>query len=90
MKGEYYNTKESVDEYIKLAKGFNGAHLIKKFEKVLSPNSTVLEIGSGLGSDWEILNESYNVVGSDNSTEFLDYLIIENPMENSLNWMPLL
>ncbi|MDO5978538.1 class I SAM-dependent methyltransferase [Flavivirga spongiicola] len=79
MEGEYYKTKESVDEYIKLAEGFNGADLIKTLKKVLSPNSTVLEIGSGPGSDWKILNESYNVLGSDNSTEFLNHLIAENP-----------
>ena len=32
MKGEYYKTKESAEEYIKLAKGFNGAQLIEKLK----------------------------------------------------------
>ena len=79
MPGEYYKTKESVEEYIKLANGVNGRSLIDRLEQVLSHNSIVLEIGSGPGTDWKILNEYYKVVGSDNSTEFLKYLITENP-----------
>ena len=79
MEGEYYKTKESVDEYIKLAEDVNGKQLIEKLKQVLLPNSDVLEIGSGPGTDWNILNETYNVIGSDNSTEFLDYLIKKNP-----------
>ena len=79
MTGEYYKTKESVDEYIKLAKGVNGKQLIEKLEQVLPHNSILLEIGSGPGSDWEILNESFNVIGSDNSTEFLNHLHAQNP-----------
>lgn len=79
MKGEYYKRKESVAEYIKLAKDVNGRELIEKLEQVLPLNSTLLEIGSGPGMGWEILNKSYNVTGSDNSTEFLIHLIAENP-----------
>lgn len=79
MKGAYYKTKASVEEYIKLAKDVNGAALIEKLKQVLPTNSILLEIGSGPGSDWKILNEFYNVIGSDNSTEFLNHLIVENP-----------
>jgi trans-aconitate methyltransferase len=79
MKGKYYHTKETVEEYIKLAEDVNGKQLIDKFEKLLAPQSTILEIGSGPGSDWKILNQSFNVVGSDNSIEFLDHLISKNP-----------
>ncbi|GAA3633191.1 class I SAM-dependent methyltransferase [Flavivirga jejuensis] len=80
----YYKTKESVEEYIKLAKGFNGSQLIEKLKKVLPNNSVLLEIGSGPGSDWEILKKSFNVVGSDNSAEFLSFLIAKNPNEEFL------
>ena len=79
MNKGYYKTKESVKEYIKLAKDVNGKQLIEKLEQVLPANSVLLELGSGPGTDWKILNESYEVVGSDNSTEFLDHLIAENP-----------
>lgn len=79
MNGEYYKTKESVEEYIEMAKGVNGAGLIEKLKEVLPLNSKLLEIGSGPGSDWEILNESYAVTGSDNSSEFLNHLIAKYP-----------
>lgn len=79
MKEEYYHTKESVNEYIKLSKDVNGRQLIKKLEKVLPTDSIVLEIGSGPGTDWNILNKSFRVIGSDNSTEFLNRLISKNP-----------
>lgn len=74
METGYYKTKESVKEYITLAKDVNGQELIHQLQVVLPAESAVLEIGSGPGSDWEILNELYQVVGSDNSTEFLDHL----------------
>ena len=79
MKGDYYKTKESVDEYIKLAKDVNGKLLIEKLKNILPYNSTILEIGSGPGTDWKILNEFYEVTGSDNSNEFLNHLINKNP-----------
>jgi len=79
MKGEYYKTKESVEEYIKLAKDVNGKLLIEKLKQLLPSHSTILEIGSGPGTDWEILNEFYDVTGSDNSYEFLKHLINKNP-----------
>ncbi len=82
MTEEYYKTKESVNEYIRLAKDVNGGELIKKLKKILPLNSTLLEIGSGPGTDWNILSKDYNVVGSDNSNEFLSHLISENPKGN--------
>lgn len=85
MKGEYYKTKESVTEYIELAKDVNGAELIEKLKEVLLSNSTLLEMGSGPGSDWKILNECYSVTGSDNSSEFLNHLNKEYPKGNFIH-----
>lgn len=79
MKNDYYNRKESVDQYIKMAKDVNGEDLIKKLIQFLPSDSTVLEIGSGPGTDWKILSEIYNVIGSDNSPEFLKRLSANNP-----------
>ena len=79
MNKGYYKTKESVKEYIKLAKDANGKQLIEKLEQVLPPNSVLLELGSGPGTDWKILSESYSVAGSDNSTKFLNHLIAQHP-----------
>jgi trans-aconitate methyltransferase len=79
MAGEYYKTKQSVEEYIHAAKGFSGKELIAKLKEFLPHNSTLLEIGSGPGTDWEILSQSYEVIGSDNSLEFLEHLMNKNP-----------
>jgi SAM-dependent methyltransferase len=78
MIGDYYKTKESVEEYISLAKDVSGKQLIDRLEKVLDADSVLLEIGSGPGTDWKILNKSYHVTGSDNSGEFLNHLRVEN------------
>ena len=74
MENNYYKTKASVDEYVKLAKDVNGSELIKKLKHFLSPKSKLLELGSGPGTDWNLLNNLYDVTGSDNSKEFLQYL----------------
>jgi len=79
MAEDYYNTKESVEEYIRLAKDVNGAELIAKFKRFLPSNSIILEIGTGPGTDWNILNQDYTVIGSDNSPEFLSHLVSSNP-----------
>ncbi|MEM6265008.1 MAG: methyltransferase domain-containing protein, partial [Bacteroidota bacterium] len=75
----YYQNKASVEEYIELAKDVNGGELIKKLNRFLPSGSTVLEIGSGPGTDWNLLSKGYEVVGSDNSQEFLNHLIQQNP-----------
>ena len=81
MEGEYYKTKETAEEYIRLAKDVSGKQLIEKLQKNLVANSFLLEIGSGPGTDWRILNDSYQITGSDNSKEFLKHLIKENANE---------
>ncbi len=80
----YYKTKESVDEYTRLAEGYNGLQLIEKLKKLLPKNSSLLEVGSGPGSDFKILDEIYNVTGSDNSIEFLKCLITKYPTSTFL------
>lgn len=85
MDHSFYKTKESVEEYIKLAKNVNGGQLIKKLNNFLPPNSLLLEIGSGPGTDFQILKKDYRVVGSDYSTEFLNRLISSYKKEEFLN-----
>lgn len=77
--GKYYQTKESVEEYIKAAEGFNGSQIIEELLKFLPAHSDVLEIGSGPGTDWQILKQHYNITGSDNSPEFLNHLNVSFP-----------
>lgn len=77
--GAYYHTKESVEEYIRMAEGHNGSRLIARLKEFLPEGSTLLEIGSGPGTDWRLLNSLYQVTGSDNSLEFLTRLRTGNP-----------
>ncbi|MDN3643276.1 class I SAM-dependent methyltransferase [Lutimonas halocynthiae] len=79
MTKKYYKTKESVEEYISLAKDVNGAELIEKLKDFLPSESSLLEIGTGPGTDWNILKDDYEVVGSDNSPEFLKHLNANHP-----------
>ena len=79
MEGAYYKTKETAEEYIRLAKDVSGKQLIEKLKQVLPPDSVLLEIGSGPGTDWKILNDTYHTIGSDNSIAFLNHLKKENP-----------
>ncbi|MDB4297318.1 class I SAM-dependent methyltransferase [Flavobacteriaceae bacterium] len=85
MSGDYYKTKDSVAEYIHLAKDVNGAGLIKKLNTYLSKQSSLLEIGSGPGSDFNILSKQYQVTGSDNSEEFLQHLDVKFSNNQFLN-----
>ena len=85
MNNNYYHTRESVLEYIKMAEGYNGRSIISRLRNHLNPRSKLLEIGSGPGTDWNILNETYEVVGSDNSNEFLKHLSENNPDGKFLN-----
>lgn len=85
MSNEYYKTVASVKEYITLAKGVDGSELIEKLKDFLPKNSSLLEIGSGPGTDWKLLNKYFKVIGSDNSNEFLNHLTTSNPKGEFLN-----
>ena len=68
----YFDDEEHVEEYVKMAEGYDGRALIDILKKYLRNGSTVLELGMGPGKDFEILGESFQVTGSDNSKTFLD------------------
>jgi len=57
-----------------LAKDVNSLELINKLRKELKENSKLLEIGSGPGTDWQLLSNYYETTGSDFSEEFLNHL----------------
>ena len=68
----FFDTEKGVEQYIKMAEGYDGAELINILQKYLPENSTVLELGIGPGKDMDILKKSYAVTGSDYSQVFLD------------------
>ena len=56
MTDYYYFTKQTVNEIIKMAKGFHGRDLIEKLKGFLPEHSSVLELGSGPGVDLDFFN----------------------------------
>jgi cyclopropane fatty-acyl-phospholipid synthase-like methyltransferase len=77
--GAYYHTKESVEEYIEMAHGHDGGKIISRLKEHLPAGSQLIEIGSGPGTDWNLLKEHYSVIGSDQSKEFLKHLRTKFP-----------
>ena len=75
----FFDTEKGVDEYLKMAEGYDGTELIKILQELLPEKSTVLELGMGLGKDLDILNKNFTVTGSDNSQIFLNRYKKQNP-----------
>ena len=75
----YFDDPEHIEEYVKMAEGFDGRELIEILKPHLKPGATVLELGIGPGVDFELLTEHYQVTGSDYSQAFLDRYRQKNP-----------
>ena len=75
----YFDEEKNVDEYLKIAEGYDGKELINILKKHLPEGSTILELGMGPGKDIDILNKTYNVTGSDTSRIFLNRYKKKNP-----------
>ncbi len=69
---DFFGDRKNVEEYIAMCEGMDGRELIEILKKFLKPQSTVLELGIGPGTDLEILNETFRATGSDNSKVFLN------------------
>jgi SAM-dependent methyltransferase len=67
----FYDDPASVDQYEKMCEGYDGSQIFDLLAKHLLPRQSILEIGCGPGNDIDSLKRSYQVVGSDNSDEFL-------------------
>ena len=76
----FFDTEKGVDDYIKMAEGYDGEELIKILKEYLPEKSTLLELGMGPGKDLDILKKTYMVTGSDNSQVFLDRYRKQNPL----------
>lgn len=68
----FWDDRKNVNDYIKMAQGFDGEELIEILKKHLPEGRTVLELGMGPGKDLDILGRTYQVTGSDYSQVFLD------------------
>ena len=75
----YYDEAKNVNDYIKMAEGFDGQEFYDILIDYLDSESTVLELGMGPGKDVDIFSQRYKVTGSDYSQVFLDYYLEKNP-----------
>lgn len=76
---DYYDNEKNVEDYIKMAEGYDGKLLIDALTKYLPEGSSVLELGMGPGKDLELLSQHYQVTGSDKSAVFVERYQQENP-----------
>jgi trans-aconitate methyltransferase len=81
----FYHTEEGVSQYIDMAAGYDGRHLIAIFETFLADGARILELGSGPGVDFEILSRRFAVTGSDFSDVFLERLESKYPDADLVN-----
>jgi len=68
----YFDDPVKVDEYIKLAEGFDGKDQVEVLCKYLAKGSSVLELGMGPGKDLDLLLAHYQATGSDASKTFVE------------------
>ena len=69
---DFYADPKNVEDYIKMAEGYDGKELIPLLDQYLPEGATVLELGMGPGVDLDILSQRYQVTGSDRSPIFLE------------------
>ena len=80
----YFDNRENVESYVRMAEGYDGRALIEVLKKHLASGSAVLELGMGPGVDLDILAADYQVTGSDNAETFLERYREANPDANLL------
>ncbi|MEM7050468.1 MAG: class I SAM-dependent methyltransferase [Acidobacteriota bacterium] len=74
-----YDTPEGIAEYAAISDGIDGRELIDRLRTLIPARSRVLELGTGLGKDLEILAETFEVTGSDHSPAFLEHVAACRP-----------
>ncbi|MBI9103049.1 MAG: class I SAM-dependent methyltransferase [Spirochaetales bacterium] len=75
----FFDEKKNVEEYMRMADGYDGKELIEKLQKYLPSGKNVLEIGMGPGVDLDLLSNNYEVTGSDLSLVFIDLYREKHP-----------
>lgn len=69
----YFDNEQNVENYLKAAKGHDGADLIERLKTFLPAGATVLELGMGAGKDLALLKQAgYKPTGSDASLVFVE------------------
>ena len=68
----FFHLEKNIENYIQMAEGYDRRELIAELTKNLARNSTVLEIGMGPGTDLDLLEDYFQVTGSDYSEIFIN------------------
>ncbi len=81
----YWDEPDKVDEYEKLADGYDGRELVEYLATLISPGTSVLELGMGPGKDVDLLRDKgFVVTGSDASQVFVDRYLARSPGADAL------
>ena len=80
----YFDEQKNIDEYIRMAEGYDGRALITVLNSHLPTGSSVLELGMGPGKDLDLLAQTYIVTGSDSSNVFLELYREKHPAADLL------
>lgn len=75
----YYDDKVNVEQYIQMAEGYDGKLLIEVLRNHLPDGKSVLELGMGPGKDLLLLDQHYQVTGSDASLVFVNRFRQKHP-----------
>lgn len=67
----FFDTDEGVEQYAKMAEGYDGRELVEQLVQLRPGGGELLELGMGLGKDLALLAEHFTVTGSDSSQVFL-------------------
>ncbi len=75
----YYNDKKNVEEYIRMAEGYDGRAFVELLKGMLPEGASVLELGMGPGKDLLLLSEHFQATGSDSSPVFIERFRAAHP-----------
>ena len=70
----YYDKENNAHNYMEMIKDNINSTLVHQTIKYFQKDMKVLELGSGAGHDLKILDEYFEVVGSDNAEAFVKHL----------------
>ena len=76
---DYFDSKKNVEDYVRMADGYDGRELVDRLPSWLPDGATVLELGMGPGKDLDMLLERYRATGSDASQVFVDRYLEARP-----------
>ncbi len=68
----YFMDKKNVEQYIEMTKDYEPMAIVEKLRLYLPEGKSLLELGMGPGRELPLLAKSYQVVGSDYSSIFVD------------------